>query len=161
MEPKKSSLLLRLAVFILVLGFTPFFVAGMHKEGKDFGIFFFLACLIIVLPELYIKLFSKPVSAVFEESQVIIKYYSGAKKKIQLTEIEGYSQTEEQTNYGKTSGVLLYVKNGSHIEFTEINIKDISPLLNYLNISNVPNYGFEKIGPWFLLKYKYRGNFKS
>jgi hypothetical protein len=155
LEPRKFSLLLRLACLILLTGFTPFEVAGIHKEGEDYGIFFFVGILIILLPELYIKLFLKPVSAVLMETEIVVKHYHGTIKQIKLNEIKGYSATEEQTNYGMKRGVLLYLKNGKHVDFTEINIKDIAPLANYLNINNVLNYGSEKLRPWFSSKYKY------
>lgn len=155
LEPKKFSLLLRLACLIFVLGFTPFAVVGLHNEGNDYVSFFFGGFMIMLVPELYIKLFSKPVSAVLEENKIVIKYYYGTLKQVPLYEIKGYSATEEWTRYGTKRGVLLYMRNSAHVDFTEINIKDLSPLMNYLHLIDVSYYGSERLRPWFLSKYEY------
>lgn len=155
LEPKKNTLLLRLASMMLILAFTPFGIMGMLKEGKGYGIIFFIAFLVALLPELYVKLFRKPVSAVLLDTHIIAKYYRGDIRQVYLDEIAGYSATIEQTNYGKRKGVLLYLKDGKRVDFTEINIKDSMPLISYLDSNNVPCYGSEKLGAWYLSKYRY------
>jgi len=140
---------------ILILAFTPFGIIGMLREGKGYGVFFFIAGLIVLLPELYVKLLMKPVSAVILDTHIIVKYYWGDIRQVYLDEITGYSATEEQTNYGKRKGVLLYLKDGKRVDFTEINIKDSVPLKSYLNTNNVPCYGSEKLGAWYSSKYRY------
>ncbi len=155
LESKKSHIFLRLGYLIFMLGFTPFAIFGMHREGKDYGIFFFLFIGLILFPEMYIKVFLKPINAELEENKVVVKYFLGIDKNVLLNEIKAYSESFEQTNYGRKKGVTLYLKNGKHIDFTEINFKDISPLINYLDIKMVANYGPEKLTSWFSKKYKY------
>jgi hypothetical protein len=138
-----------------MLGFTPFAIIGMHNEGKDYGIFFFLLVGVLLFPEFYIKVFLKPINAELEENRIVAKYLCGSDKNISLNEINAYSECYEKTNYGLTKGIILYLKNRKHIDFTEVNIKDITPLLNYLNDNKVSTYGSEKLTPWFLFKYKY------
>ncbi|KAA8485304.1 hypothetical protein BDE36_2158 [Arcticibacter tournemirensis] len=155
LEPKKTDLLIRITGLIALLGLTPFAIVRLHNESKNYGVFFMAAFIITLIPELYIKLFLKPVSAVLEDNKIILKYYHGALRQISPDEIDGYSTTEELTNYGKKLGLLLYLKNGKHIDFTEINIKDVSPLRDYLQVKNVHYYGNEKLRLWYLRKYKY------
>lgn len=155
LEPRKTNLFLRLAILIFLLGLAPFAIVGLHKEGKDYAIFFFVGILILLVPELYINLFLRPVSAILEENQLVVKFYHGTLKYLSLGEMEGFSTTEEKINYRKKKGVLLYLKNGEHLAFTEINLKEVSPLTNYLTIKKIENHGSEKLRPWFSSKYKY------
>jgi hypothetical protein len=155
LAPRLSSLVLRLAYLIFLVAFTPFAIVGLHNEGKDYAIIFFIGIAFLFIPELFIKLFLRPVSALLEENQLLVKYYHGSQKCIALNEIEGYSITEEQTTSGMKKGAILYLKNGKRINFTEVNIKDITPLINYLNAKSLRNYGMEKISPWYSSKYKY------
>lgn len=83
------------------------------------------------------------------------KFCLGNLTELPLDEIKGYSTTEEYTRYGTKRGVLLYLKNGRHVDFTEINIKNVTPLIDYLNARNVLAYGSETLSVWFLMKYKY------
>ena len=76
-------------------------------------------------------------------------------EKIQLSDIEGYSQTEERTNYVTKNGVLVYLKNGKHVDFSEINIRNITSMVSYFEKKGIPNYGSETLRPWFFTKYKY------
>lgn len=155
LEPRKNSLLIRIACLVLILGFSPFAIIGLHKEGTDYGIVFFVAFLICLLPEIIIKLFLKPVSAELEKSRIVLAYYFGIVKRVDFAHIKGYSETQEYTNYGEKKGLLLYLKDGQHLDFTEINIRNIGPLANYLEINHVPYYGSEKMRPWFSSKYEY------
>jgi len=62
LEPRKFSLLIRLAGFILLAGFIPFGLVMMLKEDRYYEIFFMVAIfafLIIALIDIYIKLFLK------------------------------------------------------------------------------------------------------
>ncbi len=88
LEPKKIHLLLRIAGLIALFGFTPFAIMGLLNEGKNYGIFFLVAFIMLLIPELYIKLFLKPVSAVLEENTIALKYYHGAVRQISLDELE-------------------------------------------------------------------------
>lgn len=155
LEPRKWSLLLRLTVLTLLCIFTPFAVVGLHNEDKNIEIIFYMVILITLLPELFNKLFFKPTSAVLQQNQIVIKYYHGSLKYVPLNEINGYSTTKEWTRYGTKAGVLFYLKNGKHINFTEINIKALLPLTNYINLSGLPYYGTEELKPWFFSKYQY------
>ena len=139
--PIKWSLLLRLTCLILLCIFIPFATIGLYEQGKYIPIIFQSVITLMLIPELCKKLFYKPVSAILKDQQIVVKYYHGKLKTVALTEIKGYSITEEYTRYGIKKGVALYLNNDKHINFTEINTKNLSPLLDYLNRNKVHYYG--------------------
>ena len=90
-----------------------------------------------------------------ERKFIIANYVFRTAREIRVDEIKGYSQSREKTNDGTKFGVVLYLRSGPRIDFTEINIKDTSPLVDFLNKNDVLYYGEEKSNSWFVRKYKY------
>lgn len=149
LESKTFSLAFRTICLFALIAITPFGIIGMYNENKYGGIFFFVAILIFLVPEIFIKVFLKPISATFKNERLMITYYLRKPRILNLTEIKGFRLTEEPTRYENKKGVVLYLADGGRIYFTEINIKDVKPLIIYLKLHEVVNYGVERIKPWF------------
>jgi len=150
LQARKWRLLLLCICLVLLSVGTPFLAWGLFSEGQYIGLLFSGAMMILILPELYLKLLLTPVSAVLKEHQIVVKYFHGTTRRVLLNQIEGYSLTDEQTRYGPKTGVLLHLQNAKSIAFTEINTKDLSPLITYLNNAKVNCNGAQKVKPWFL-----------
>lgn len=161
LKTRKSSVRLRTICLILLLAFTPFAVIGLYNEGKDYAAFTFAAVIFLIFIDLYLKTFLKPLSASFEDDEIVARYYTGSTQIVYLNDINGYSNTEELTRYGNKKGIIIYLKGGKHLGFTEINIENVSPLTNYLITNNIYNCGSETVRPWFFPKYKYDSLFSN
>ena len=158
----KWKVLSRLALIIFLVVITPFFIAGFHAEGNDYSIFFFVFIVLLMMPDLVIPVFFKPVSVLLMDNQIVLSYFTGMKKVIATIHLKGYSESKEQTSRFKRIqnwyGTILYLQNGDHIHVSGITIDNVTPLKEYLNRKQVQCYGQEGVVPPFLFplnRYKY------
>lgn len=137
----KWSLRVRLLLLIIMLALFPFGCIGLSKE--QYPILLNVSIIIIfvwIFIEMFVKLL-KPVSISLLEDHIIAKYLNGYKKTIPCDEISGYSTITYLTKQGNFNGIILYLDQKSHIEFTEINISDIEQFRSFLKARQVPYYG--------------------
>lgn len=158
----KWKVLSRLTLIIFLVVITPFFIAGFYAEGKEYAIFFFVFLVLLMMPDLVIPVFFKPVSVLLLDDQIILSYFTGVKKVLKTTHLKGYSESKEQTSRFKRIqnwyGTILYLQNGEHVHVSGITIDNVAPLTEYLNHNQVQFYGQEGMVPPFLFpfnRYKY------
>lgn len=69
LEPKKSGQVLRLTALILLVGIIPFGTALMYNQGEDYEILFPIIILMVLVPELFIKVFLKACIFIYKGRQ--------------------------------------------------------------------------------------------
>lgn len=160
----KWRLLLNAFLIILIPGMVlsaPAAISGFKAEGNGYSVYFYVPALILLIlsfPGIVSKLFLMPVSAILEKDIIYASFCLGKTKEILLQEITGYSNVSYWTRHRTYEGLLLYLKNGDHVEFTEMNLKEIDTLKAYLNqYPDIKHYGSDKPAPvLFKRRYKYQ-----
>lgn len=158
----KWRLLLNAFLMILIPGMVlsaPAAISGFKEEGSEYSVYFYVPALILLIlafPGIVSRLFLMPVSAILEKDIIYANFCFGKTKEILLQEISGYSNVSYWTKHRIYGGMLLYLKNEDHVEFTEMNLKEIDTLKAYLNkYPDIKHYGSDKPAP-VLFKRRYR-----
>lgn len=158
-KSKKWNLLFRCIGVILILISSPLVLIMFFKNRDFVGFGFCLFLTLLFLMELSTGLFFRPVCVSISQGSLSYKYYTGNMKLIQFQEIIGYSLSIfGRKGHLPANGVILYLKGGKKLEFTEINLSSINPIIDSLKENdNIQFFGSEKSHASFLpAKYKYK-----
>ena len=90
-----------------------------------------------------IVMLSKPVALECLGGTLNAKYLISAQE-FSLLEVAGYSTLHYTTRYGIKNSVVLYLKSGKTIEFSEVMMNEITPLKAVLEDCNMPYFGVER-----------------
>lgn len=152
----KSKFYFKLFLLVLVCLFLPVASYMLFKEGNHVGGYICLFSVILISPDIFIQLFSMPVSVHIENGQITSGYFGSASKIASIEEVSGYSTIRYATRGGGKKGVILYLKNGSKIAITDFNLSSITAVKDYLESAAVKHFGEDSSYPWFIIrKYKY------
>ncbi|MGV8877983.1 MAG: hypothetical protein ACOH2A_03025 [Sphingobacteriaceae bacterium] len=156
-KPKKWYLAARLigiGGFDVVICF--FAIPALLEEGKFIGVAFSAFFFVLLSWELLTGLFLKPVSAKINDAEITFQYLT-RRVEVRIDQLAGYSDTVFQTKMFDYNGLLFYLKDGRKIELSEVNIKSIGPVDNWLKQQRIiTHFGEERSHmSCFLVKYKY------
>ena len=90
-----------------------------------------------------IVMLSKPVALECLGAILNAKYLISAQE-FSLLEVAGYSTLHYSTRYGIKNSVVLYLKSGKTIEFSEVMMNEITPLKAVLEGCKIPYFGVER-----------------
>lgn len=158
-KPKKWNLLFRCIGLILILFFSSLALIMFFLSSDFVGFAFCLFLTLLLFLELSVGLFFRPVSVSINQGIWSYRYYAGNMKLFQSQEIVGYSLSIfGRRGHPPVNGVILYFKSGKKLEFTEINLTSIDPIIEYLKkYEDVQFFGSEKSHASFLpAKYMYK-----
>jgi len=135
-----------------------FVIPIQNALTKDFEIFkllllvFFLAFIGIIASFVVVGLLSKPITLTFGhyEGQFSTHSVLSGSTKYSVDDLKGFSKTKLWTSAKDYPGILLYLKDDSKIELTELNLQSLKPFVKFLNDAHVQYFGDET--SWFPIR---------
>ena len=137
-------------VFIGILALLILVTAFPRGNGTQsqwllpiFGTLFLIFNIVI-----FIQLLGLPIGVSVDTSlkQITIKFLFLGSKFVELGDIDSYSTTSIFTKSSEYPGILIYLTAGKKILLSDFNLKDYTPVLRFLEESNVKSLGKEKFG---------------
>ena len=154
--PRWWLIIIKLGLLLFMVIADYFVITEYLEKGYYWGIFFPLFLTLLLGSEVFYQSFFFPISLRLKEKDVQLAYLTGKVLTFDLDEIRGYSLTQNLPPGRPFKGVLLYLKNQRRIEFTDVNLKEVVSISDYLRLHNIPFLGEEKSHfTIFVHKYKY------
>lgn len=151
--PKWWLIIIKLGFLLLFVIVNYFVITEYLEKGYYWGIFFPVFLTLLLGSEFFYQSFFFPISVELGEKGIHLAYLTGKMRAFDLDQIRGYSLTQNSPPGRPFKGVLVYLRNKENVEFTDVNLKEVS---DYLREHNVPFLGEEKSHyTIYVRKYKY------